>query len=60
LTDLQRQEINRLDGQLPRIKELSQAILELIDEMKDGTINLILEKSDLELGLEFLLKNKKD
>lgn len=59
LTDLQRQEVNRLNAQLPRIKELSQAILELMDEMKDGTINRILEKSDLELGLEFLLKSMK-
>lgn len=31
-----------------------------MDEMKDGTINRILEKSDLELGLEFFLKNLKD
>jgi hypothetical protein len=60
LTANQRQEVNRLNAQLPRIKELSQAILELMDEMKDGTINRILEKSDLELGLEFFLKNLKD
>jgi len=60
LTDSQRQEVNRLNAQLPRIKALSQAILELMDEMKDGTINRILEKSDLELGLEFFLKNLKD
>ena len=60
LTANQRQEVNRLKAQLPRIKELSQAILELMDEMKDGTINRILEKSDLELGLEFFLKNLKD
>jgi len=59
LTGAQRQEVNRLNAQLPRIKELSQAILELMDEMKGGTINRILEKSDLELGLEFLLKSMK-
>lgn len=60
LTEDQRREVNRLNGQLPRIKELSQAILDLMDKMKHGTINRILEKSDLELGLEFLLKNMKD
>ncbi|MGB7067409.1 MAG: hypothetical protein WBF55_19905 [Syntrophobacteria bacterium] len=53
LTDSQRQEVSRLNAQLPHLKELSQAILELMDEMKDGTINRIMEKSDLELGLDF-------
>jgi molecular chaperone GrpE (heat shock protein) len=60
LTDSQRAEVDRLSAQLPRIKELSQAILNLMDEMKDGTINKIMEKSDLELGLEFFLKHLKD
>jgi len=31
----------------------------MLDEIKRGTINRILEKSDLELGLEFLLRNRK-
>ena len=59
LTAGQRQEVNRLAAQLPRIRELSEAILALLDEIKRGTINRILEKSDLELGLEFLLRNRK-
>ena len=59
LTASRRQEINRLAGQLPRIRELSEAILAMLDEIKRGTINRILEKSDLELGLEFLLRNRK-
>jgi hypothetical protein len=59
LTASQRQEVNRLNAQLPRIKELSLAILELMDEIKDGTINRIMERSDFELGLEFFLKNLK-
>ena len=59
LTDSQSQEINRLSNQLARIKELSAGILALLDEIKKGTINRILEKSDLELGLEFFLKNMK-
>jgi hypothetical protein len=60
LTPGQRAEVERLNAQLPRIKELSQAILELMSEMKDGTINRIMGKSDLELGFEFFLKNLKD
>ena len=60
LTRQQRQEVNRLNDQLPRIKELSQAILKLMNVMKEGTINRVLEKSDLELGLEFFMKNRKD
>lgn len=63
LTASQRQEAGalwaRLASQLPRIRELSEAILALLDEIKRGTINRILEKSDLELGLEFLLRNRK-
>ena len=56
LTDDQRGEVERLLGQLPRIKQLSEAILELLDEIKDGTIDKVLGKSDLELGLESLLR----
>jgi hypothetical protein len=59
LTNSQRQEVKRLASQLPRIRELSEAILVLLDEIKEGTINRILEKSDLELGLEYLLKNRR-
>jgi hypothetical protein len=57
LTADQRREVDRLLGQLPRIKQLSEAILELLDEIKEGTIDKILGKSDLEVGLEFLLGN---
>jgi hypothetical protein len=57
LTDDQRQEVNRLVNQLPRIKERSEAILAMLGEIEKGTINRIMEKSDLELGLEFFLKN---
>jgi hypothetical protein len=57
LTADQRREVDRLLGQLPRIKQLSEAILELLDEIKEGTIDKILGKSDLEVGLEFLLRN---
>jgi hypothetical protein len=60
LTGDQRKEVDRLLGQLPRIKQLSEAILEMLDEIKEGTIDKILGKSDLEVGLEFLLGNSGD
>ena len=60
LTNSQRQEINRLTIQLSRTKELSENILALLKEIKKGTINRIMEKSDLELGLDYFLKNMKD
>ena len=56
LTGDQRMEVDRLLGQLPRIKQLSEAILELLDEIKDGTIDKVLGKSDLVIGLEALLR----
>jgi ribosomal protein L16 Arg81 hydroxylase len=67
LTAGQREEVNRLAGQLPpgapRARELSEKILALLHEIKRGTINRILEKDAPrglpELGLEFLLKNRK-
>ena len=62
LTDSQRQQVDDLLTKLPQIKERSEAILVLLAEIKKGTINRIMEKDDLELGLEFLLRqiNKTD
>jgi hypothetical protein len=55
LTPSQRQEVARLSGQIPRIRERISAILALAEELKGGTIESVLGKSDLEVGLEFLL-----
>jgi hypothetical protein len=52
----QRQEVNRLGQQIPRIQDRIAAILSLAEELKGGTIETVLAKSDLELGLEFLLR----
>ena len=54
LTSSQRQEVQRLTGQLEKLREVSQNILSLAEELKKGTINRILEKSDLELAMEVL------
>jgi hypothetical protein len=59
LTPPQRQEVDRLAAQIPTIRERIAAILALAEELKKGTIESVLAKSDLELGLEALLGNRK-
>lgn len=59
LTPSQRQEVARLSGQIPRIRERISAILTLAAELKGGTIETVSCKSDLEVGLEFLLGKRK-
>jgi len=41
------------------LERLDNTILALLDELKRGIINRILEKSDFELGLEVLLGKRK-
>jgi hypothetical protein len=55
LTRQQRQEVDRLAVLVPTIRERVTAILALAEEFKRGTIDSVLAKSDLELGLETLL-----
>jgi hypothetical protein len=49
-------EVERLGGQMVRLHEVIAAILGLADELKEGTIEKELATSDLELGIETLLK----
>jgi hypothetical protein len=51
----QRREIDRLETQISRLRQMNAHILSLAAEIRKGTINRILEKDDAELGLEFLL-----
>jgi signal transduction histidine kinase len=55
-TDAQRRELDRLEGQIERLRAVLSAILELAEELQQGTIERVLAKSDLELGLEALLR----
>ena len=50
----QKNEIERLEKQLARNQEVCDEIFSLVDELKKGTINRILEKDDLQLALEVL------
>jgi hypothetical protein len=59
LTPTQLQQVNRLAEQIPTIKARITAILALAEELKGGTIDTILAKSDFELGLEWLLRKRK-
>jgi len=55
LTTAQRDEVARLKGQVKKLGEVTAAILSLAQELKAaGTIDRLLEKSDVEVGLEFL------
>lgn len=58
LSSTQHQEVKRIVAQIGRIRELSQTILGLLAEIRKGTIDRIMEKSDLELGIEFLLRQQ--
>jgi hypothetical protein len=59
LTPSQRQEVDRLTAHIPTIRGRITAILYLADELKEGTIETVLNKSDLELGLEAFLGKRK-
>ena len=55
-TDAQRRELDRLEGQLERLRTVLGDILALAEELKKGALERVLAKSDLELGFEALLR----
>jgi hypothetical protein len=59
LTPAQGEEVDRLAAQIPTIRERITAILALAEELRGGTIETVLAKSDLEGGLELLLGKRK-
>lgn len=54
LSESQRHEVERLTKQLEKLLKVCQEILSLAKELKEGTIDRILEKSDIEIALEVL------
>jgi hypothetical protein len=54
LTIDQRLQVDYLKGHLPKIKETYQAILSLLDKMKDFTLDKMMAMDDFELGLKIL------
>jgi hypothetical protein len=59
LTTTQRQEVERLGGQLARLRDAIASILSLAEELKRGTIESVLAKSDIDLALESLSGKRK-
>src|ERR1700676_3027129 len=55
----QRHEVDRLTEQVGRCRTVIDSIISLAEQLKEGTIEKVLAKSDLELGLEFLLRKGK-
>jgi recombinational DNA repair ATPase RecF len=58
LTNAQQEEVTRLQSKLQQIIQLSQEILELLSIIKEGTIDQVMRKTDVELALEFLQKKQ--
>ena len=58
-SDAQRRELDRLEGQLERLRAALTNILALAEELQPGTIERVLAQSDLELGMEALLRMTK-
>jgi len=59
MTTTQQHEVERLGGQLTRLRKKITVILSLAEELKSGTIESVLAKSDIELALEVLLCKRK-
>ncbi len=57
LTARQRTEVQRLTTQMARLRQVITDILALADELKKGTIEQVLGKSDEEIGLDFLRRH---
>ena len=57
LTGAQQREVARLQGVSGELRVELTRILELADELGQGTIERQLAKSDLELGVEHLLRS---
>lgn len=59
LTGAQREEVARLQDVQRDLRAVLTQILELADELASGTIERQLAKSDLELGLEYVLGSRR-
>ena len=57
LTESERKEVERLSCQNERLRKLNKKLCLLLQELKKGTINRIMEMDDLELGLKFFSRN---
>jgi hypothetical protein len=56
LSDQQRHEVERLVEQMRLLRENNEQVLTLARELSTGTIDKVMAKSDVELGLEMFMK----
>ncbi len=56
LSDQQRHEVERLIEQMRLLRENNEQVLTLARELSKSTIDKVMAKSDVELGLEMLMK----
>jgi len=56
LTAEQHNEITRLEGQMAQLRQINSDVLALGEELSKGTLEKQLAKSDVELGLETLMR----
>jgi len=56
LNRLRRREVERLQGQMVALRAVVGDILALADELGRGTIEKMMAKSDVEVGLEMLMR----
>ena len=54
ITDAQRYQVQDLRAKLPPLREKTEELLALLSELKEGTIDRILEMSDEELALKVM------
>jgi len=54
LSVTQRREVERLQFQTTKLREVLEAILAFAEELKEGTIEKVLGKSDVEIAVDFL------
>ena len=48
-------ELDRMDTQNQQLREVTKAVLDLADDLRQGTIDRVLAMSDFELGIQTLL-----
>jgi hypothetical protein len=60
ITDAQRYQVEDLLAKMPSLREKTEELLALLAELKQGTIDRILEMSDEELGRKFLRRELGD
>ncbi len=54
----QTRELDRMEEQNRKLRDATTAVLALSREIRKGTIDRVMEKSDLELGLEAVLRGR--